>query len=112
MMNPLTGREHFDPAGAAHWLTAHVEAVAGALFDRLCRPESASRRWQMYFYESEPGMRGGITVVPADEQMIPAWQPVPGVFADMQPGALTREQIAHRLAKATHRLPVLDPTEE
>ena len=93
------------------WLDKHIGDVATALHTRLFHPDSFARRWQMIFHESQPGTRGGIAVIPCDDILPNDWQPVQGVFAECQPSAMTRDQIAYFLRRASQRLPVLDPNE-
>ena len=92
------------------WLDEHVSKVADAFQTRLFQTGNAYRSWQMIYCESKPGTRGGIAVVPCDDSIPAGWMPDQGIFADGA-GHLTRDQLRHRLAEATRRLPVLDPNE-
>lgn len=93
------------------WLPEHVAKVSDALSERLKRDAMGGlfRRQQMIYCPSVPGTRGGIAVVPDDDDIPSGWLPVIGVMSDAY--AMTRAQIHAKLETATATLPVLDPNE-
>lgn len=95
------------------WLEDHISQVTDALMSRLNR-EAANGinrgRFQLYYHPSVPGVRGGLCVLPSDEDMSrDAWQPFGGSFT---PSAMTRDQIRRRIWEASRTLPLLDPKED
>lgn len=91
------------------WLFGHCEKVAAAFHQRIAR-EGFRGRYQMWFAPSVPGVRGGLCILPSDEDLrFAGWLPVQGAMEGV--GMWSQEQLAGRLHAAARRLPILDPME-
>ena len=95
----------------------HIGKVATAFHQRLYRPDSFCRRWQMIYCPSQSilngdtaDVSGGVAVIPTDDSIPEGWKPVQGIFDvgnGLLPEALTRDQLYRRLLEAARRLPIL-----
>lgn len=91
------------------WLEDHVREIADALFARLFR-EGIYRRYQLMYFPSHPGARGGLAAIPVDEDLVGhGWQPAASNLD--KACSMTCDQIRADIRHAARQLPILDPAE-